>query len=102
MTCQTEKKKYIYKYPTTMCPCGGKFNKYSEKVHLNSIKHKRYTGEIPTPDQAITRKIIDPNSLSYVINNKVSDLNEEQTVKRREYFRNRVAEYRQRKRDNGE
>jgi len=100
--CQPEKKKYKYKYPITTCDCGGKYTKYSEKVHLNSIKHKRYTGEIETPPPATkekVHKIIDPNSLSYVINHKVSDLNEEQSAKRREYFRHRVAECRQRKKD---
>lgn len=83
-------------YEVFECPCGGKFNKYSKNNHLNSNKHKRYTGELPPLKKKIP-KIIDPNGLSYIINNKVENLNEEQLDRRREYFRERVRECRSRK-----
>ena len=85
-------------YETFYCSCGGRYNKYNQKKHNNSNKHKRHVGELPPLKKKIP-KIIDPNGLSYIINNKVENLNEEQLARRREYFRHRVAECRQRKKD---
>ena len=93
------------------CECGSKVTLGNKSTHLKSKKHRRFMGETG-PEVEIIRnykvgRILPkrpphPDSLSFVLNNRVEVLNEEQKQRRRDYFRGRVQLCRANKKKNKE
>ena len=95
------------KKKTFECNCGAVLaSKQGLARHLNSRKHKILVGEIVIPPKVKTppkqrgRKPSpdSPENITKILNSLVEDLTENDIKIRREYFRKKTREYRNRKR----
>jgi hypothetical protein len=93
-----EKKKYVYNHPTVTCECGGAYKKYSKNKHDQTIIHRKFLGEDVCGEKRGRKPNPVPNTdcLSYVMNNKVADLTDEQHNRRKEYVKLKMRECRAR------
>ena len=93
------KKKYVYNYPTIICECGGKYNKNTKKTHDKSKRHRNFMGEeCPRKERVkMPEKEKNRDSISFIMNNKVENLTEEEHIRRKEYVKIKMRECRARK-----
>lgn len=76
------------------CPCGVFVTKHRKIKHEKTLKHRRFMGEevvgkkLGRPKDS--KKVPDKDSMSFILNSKTSELNEDQKDRRREYFRERM------------
>jgi len=97
--CQVEKKKYVYNNPTIICDCGGKYNKHTKTIHDKSKRHRNFLGEeCPRKERVkLPEKEKNRGSISFVMNNKVENLTEEEHIRRKEYVKIKMRESRERR-----
>ena len=100
----TEKKKYNYDLPTIICDCGGKYTRHTKTIHDKSKRHRNFLGEdcprkerVKVPPKA--KKERNRETISFVMNNKVKDLTEDEHIRRKEYVKIKMRECRARKRE---
>ena len=80
------------------CACGSRVTFSNNSNHFKSVKHRKFMEEpnATTSLRKSNQQSSNPATLSYCINNKVENLNDEQleVAKRREYYENKVREHR--------
>jgi len=95
----------IKKVGAYTCECGSTLcSKQAILRHLNTRKHKVFIGEIIVPpkvkrDPKIRGRKLSPDSpqnITKILNSKVEELTEDDIKIRREYYKNRQQEYRDR------
>ena len=83
------------------CVCGSVITFSNKSNHFKSKRHRRF---VEDPDAETTlrfcnKQTLEPDTLSYCLNNKVANLTEEQKERRREYFRIKTKEFVERKKN---
>ena len=78
------------------CACGSRVTFSNNSNHFKSVKHRKFMEEpnATTSLRKSNQQSSNPDTLSYCVNNKVGNLNDEQKAKRRECYKHKVREHR--------